>query len=118
MRLVEQPPPLVPHPKYPVHSELPHLKYVAWISEHWAFVCVCVCVCVWFCQYEVETRVLSCRVYALKRHESGEPGPAEEAGLRINDILVAIDKTEGINSTEQVRVHVVPIAENGEKVFS
>ena len=42
MRLVEQPPPLVPHPKYPVHSELPHLKYVAWISEHWAFVCVCV----------------------------------------------------------------------------
>ena len=28
MRLVEQPPPRVPHTKYPVHAELPHLKYV------------------------------------------------------------------------------------------
>lgn len=47
---------------------------------------------------------MSRRVYALKCRRSGEAGPAEEAGIRINDIIVSINNTEGINSTEQVHV--------------
>ena len=46
---------------------------------------------------------LCCRVYALKARGTGKPGPAEEAGIRVNDIIVSINDTEGINSTEQVR---------------
>ena len=42
-------------------------------------------------------------MYALKARGTGKPGPAEEAGIRVNDIIVSIDDTEGINSTEQVR---------------
>ena len=46
-----------------------------------------------------------CRVYALKCHAAtGKPGPAEKSGIRVNDIVVAIDDTEGINSTEQAHV--------------
>ena len=45
-----------------------------------------------------------CRVYALKCHATGKPGPAEKSGIRVNDIIVAINDTEGINSTEQAHV--------------
>ena len=98
MRLVEQPPPLVPHKKYPVHTELPHLKYV--MHKGGSIACVCVCYC-FKCQTEPS---FFCRVYALKCHATGKPGPAEKSGIRVNDIIVAIDNTEGINSTEQAHV--------------
>ena len=52
-------------------------------------------------------RLLFGRVYALKCRATGEPGPAEESGIRVNDIVVAINNTEGINSTEQVRAVVL-----------
>ena len=45
-----------------------------------------------------------CRVYALTSHATGKAGPAEEAGIRVNDIVVSINNTEGINSTKQVDV--------------
>ena len=62
--------------------------------------------------FEVEThRVVCvslslcvCRVYALTSHATGKAGPAEEAGIRVNDIVVSINNTEGINSTKQVDV--------------
>jgi len=52
---------------------------------------------------------LCCRVYALKARGTGKPGPAEEAGIRVNDIIVSINDTEGINSTEQVRSLMVRV---------
>ena len=97
MRLVEQPPPRVPHTKYPVHAELPHLKYV--VLDITVFQCFLLRVC---CKYKCAS--LCCRVYALKARGTGKPGPAEEAGIRVNDIIVSINDTEGINSTEQVCV--------------
>ena len=57
-----------------------------------------------FCVFVASINVsLWCRVYALKARGTGKPGPAEEAGIRVNDIIVSINDTEGINSTEQVR---------------
>ena len=59
---------------------------------------------VFFCVFVASINAsLCCRVYALKARGTGKPGPAEEAGIRVNDIIVSIDDTEGINSTEQVR---------------
>ena len=52
---------------------------------------------------------LCCRVYALTARGTGKPGPAEEAGIRVNDIIVSINDTEGINSTEQVRSLMVRV---------
>ena len=48
-------------------------------------------------------------MYALKARGTGKPGPAEEAGIRVNDIVVSINDTEGINSTEQVCVSLTSI---------
>lgn len=47
MRLVEQPPPRVPHTKYPVHAELPHLKCV--VLDITVFQCLLLRVC---CKYK------------------------------------------------------------------
>ena len=41
VQLVEQPPPAVAHETYPVHTELPHLKY-AMTTGQWHVVYACV----------------------------------------------------------------------------
>ena len=55
MRLVEQPPPRVPHTKYPVHAELPHLKYV--VLDITVFQCFPLRVC---CKYECVPLLAGC----------------------------------------------------------
>ena len=68
------------------------------------------CVCAWIClklrrtELFVSLCLCVCRVYALTSHATGKAGPAEEAGIRVNDIVVSINNTEGINSTKQVDV--------------
>ena len=65
--------------------------------------CASMFVCAWIC-YKSECTPLWRRVYALQSHATGKAGPAEEAGMRVNDIIVSINNTEGINSTKQVQL--------------
>ena len=70
-----------------------------------ACLCLCLCLCLDLLQVETHGSFIGvCRVYALTSHVTGKPGPAEEAGIRVNDIVVSINDTEGINSTKQVDV--------------